>query len=113
MRQPQSEAHLTFESLKFRYVLSFLCMILVWSVENSILQRGFFFFFFWSFCLLGLQSQHMEVSRLGAIGTVANSLLQSHSNTGSKQHLRPTPHLMATLEAKDRTHVLMDASQVC
>ena len=38
---------------------------------------------------------HREVSRLGAL---AASLHQSHSNTGSKQHLRPTPQLMTMLD---------------
>ena len=32
----------------------------------------------------------------GPIGTVAASLRQSHSNAGSKLHLRPTPQLTAT-----------------
>ena len=30
------------------------------------------------------------------IGAIAADLSQSHSNTGSKQHLRPTPQLTAT-----------------
>ena len=33
----------------------------------------------------------------GRIGSVAASLLQSHSNAGSELPLRPTPQLMATL----------------
>ena len=32
----------------------------------------------------------------GLIGAVAAGLRQSHSNTGSEPHLRPTPQLMAT-----------------
>ena len=32
----------------------------------------------------------------GRIGAVAAGLHLSHSNTGSKLHLRPTPQLMAT-----------------
>ena len=34
----------------------------------------------------------------GLIGAVAASLHQSHSNSGSKLHLRPTPQLMAMLD---------------
>ena len=32
----------------------------------------------------------------GPIGAVAASLRQSHSNSGSEPHLRPTPQLTAT-----------------
>ena len=32
----------------------------------------------------------------GRIGAVAIGLRQSHSNTGSEQHLQPTPQLTAT-----------------
>ena len=34
----------------------------------------------------------------GQIGAVATSLRHSHSNAGSRPHLRPTPQLMATLD---------------
>ena len=34
----------------------------------------------------------------GRIGAVATGLRQSHSNTGSKPHLRPTPQLTAMLD---------------
>ena len=52
------------------------------------------------------------------MGAVANSLCHSLTNTGSKPCLLPTPQLMATLilnplsEAGDRTHILMDTSQI-
>ena len=44
-------------------------------------------FFFLSF-FLGPHLRHMDVPRLGA------SLRHSHSNSGSKPHLQPTPQLM-------------------
>ena len=34
----------------------------------------------------------------GGIGAVATGLRQSHSNSGSKPGLQPTPQLMATLD---------------
>ena len=49
------------------------------------------------FVFLGLHPQHMEVPRLRSqIGAVAAGLHLSHSNVGSKPHLRPTPQLTAT-----------------
>ena len=54
----------------------------------------------------------------GPIGAVAAGLRHSHSNVGSKLHLRPSPQLSAMLvlnpqsEARGGTHVLMDASRV-
>ena len=56
----------------------------------------------------------------GQIGAVAASLCHSHSNSRSKPHLQPTPQLMTTLNpfhplsaARDRTCILVDASQIC
>ena len=34
----------------------------------------------------------------GLIGAIATGLYHSHSNAGSKLHLRPTPQLRATLD---------------
>ena len=52
----------------------------------------------------------------GLIGAVATNVYHSHSNAGSKSSLRPRPQITATLdplnEARNRTCVLMDASQV-
>ena len=51
------------------------------------------------------------------IGAIAAGLHHSHNNVGSEPHLQPTPQLMAMpilnplSKARDRTHVLMDASQ--
>ena len=68
------------------------------------------------FVFLGSHPQHMEVPRLGdRIRVVAAG---SHSNAGSKPHLRPIPQLTATpilnslSEARDETCILMDASQI-
>ena len=50
--------------------------------------------------------------------TTAASLCHSHSNTRSKPHVQPTLQLIAMLEthplskARDRTHALMDTSQI-
>ena len=54
---------------------------------------GFLFFFF---CLLGPHPKHTEVARLGvkSVGAAAVSLWHSHSNVGSKLHLRAAPQLM-------------------
>ena len=54
----------------------------------------------------------------GRIGTAAAGLHRSHSNLASEPHLRPKPQVMATpilnplRKARDRTFVLMDASQI-
>ena len=54
----------------------------------------------------------------GQIGAVAASQHHSHSNSGSKEHLRTTPQLRATLDlnslsrARDQSCVLMDISRV-
>ena len=54
----------------------------------------------------------------GQIGAVTAGLCHSHSNTGSEPHLWPTPQLMVTSipnllsKARDRTFILMDASQI-
>ena len=52
----------------------------------------------------------------GWIGAATAGLCHSHSNVGSKPHLRPTPQLAAMSdlnplrETRDRTHTLMDTS---
>ena len=58
---------------------------------------SFFLSYFLSFVLLGLHLQRMEFPRLGGrIRAAAASLHHSHSNTGSKPCLQPTPQLTAT-----------------
>ena len=59
----------------------------------------------------------MEVPQArGQIGAVAASLRHSHSNTGSKPRLRPTPQLTWMLnplsKARDQTRNLMVTSQI-
>ena len=54
----------------------------------------------------------------GLIRVTAASLHHSCSNTGSELHLQPAPQFMAMpdlnplSEARDRTHILVDPSQV-
>ena len=54
----------------------------------------------------------------GRITAAAAGLRHSHSNTGSKLHLQPMPHLGQNRilnplsEARDRTYILTDASQI-
>ena len=43
-----------------------------------------------------MSAPHGSVQARGRIEAAAASLHHSHSNTGSKQHLHPTPQLMAT-----------------
>ena len=77
-------------------------------------------FFFWSFVLLGLHLQHMEVPRLGghlelqlpAYTTATASADLSHAcnpHHGSQQRQILNP----LSKARDRTHIFMDTSQVC
>ena len=60
----------------------------VHSLPSSVYLSFFFF------CFLGLHLWHMDVPRLEVQSEL--DLRQSHSNTGSKPSLRPTPQLMAT-----------------
>ena len=63
----------------------------------------------------------MEVPRLGVgrIAAVAASLYHSHSNVGSKWHLRPAPQLTAMPDpepieqGQDRTWVVTNTSWTC
>jgi len=54
-----------------------------------------FFFFFLPFSWATLAAYGGSQAR-GLIGAVATGLYQSHSNSGSKPHLRPTLQLTAT-----------------
>ena len=62
----------------------------------------FFFFFFFAFfglllLLMGAAPvAHGGCQARGLMGAVTAGLHQSHSNAGSKSHLRPTPQLTAT-----------------
>ena len=53
-------------------------------------------FFLFCFVFLGLHPWHMEIPRLGSHRSY--SLHHSHSNKGSKPHLRPIPQLTAMLD---------------
>ena len=59
----------------------------------------FFFFFFGLFAILwAAPAAYGSSQARGWIGAVAIGLRQSHSNTGSKLHLQPTPQLTAMLD---------------
>ena len=84
------------------------------------MHNGFYglFFFFWS--LLGTHSQHTEVSRLGV-------KLELQLPAYTTAIAMPDPSYVCYLyhsswqcwilnplsKARDRTHILMDTSQVC
>ena len=53
---------------------------------------AFFFFFFFK----SAHAAYVRSQARGQVGAAAASLHHSHSNAGSKQHLRPTPHRTAT-----------------
>ena len=78
----------------------------------SSLTSFFFFFFFLLFRMVYRNSQ----TRCW-IGLIAASVHHSHSNVGSKQCLRPTPHITAmpdpqpTERCQGSTHILTDSSQ--
>ena len=58
-------------------------------------EEKFFCLFF--FCLFRATPFAYGGSQArGRTGTVATGLCQSHSNSGSEPHLRPTPQLTAT-----------------
>ena len=56
-------------------------------------------FYFWLFIFsMAAPVAYGGSQARGLIGTVAPGLHQSHSNSGSELHLRPTPQLTATLD---------------
>ena len=79
---------LSFSHNIFHHVPSQLCY-----TAGPYLAEMFCFFFFWPFrAALGAYGSSQA---RGQIGATAASLHHSHSNTGSKPHLRPTPQLTA------------------
>ena len=68
---------------------------------NMATFMGFFGVLFF-FCLFAISwaapAAYGGSQARGLIGAAAASLRQSHSNTGSKPHLQPTPQLTATLD---------------
>ena len=84
------------------------------NVGQRMMKSAFFFFL-----LFGASPvAYGDSQARGLSGATAAGLHHSHSNTGSEPHLWPTPQLMATQilnpprEARDRTHILMDASRI-
>ena len=76
----------------------------------------FIFIFFYFF--RAAPEAYGDSQARGGIRATAAGLHHPHSNAKSEPHLQPTPQLTATPilnplhEARDRTHVLMDASWV-
>ena len=63
---------------------------------NILLFIYLFIYLVLSFVFLLFYSWHMEAR--GLIGATAAGLRHSHSNVGSKRHLRPTPQFTAMLD---------------
>ena len=78
----------------------------------------FVFIFYLFFVFLGLHLKHMEVPRLGIQSELQLPVYATATAMQDPSHVWDTPQLMATLdlnpliEAMDRTHVLVDTSQV-
>ena len=64
-------------------------------LEDSLLVRQVDFFFFFLLFRASLAAYGSSQAR-GRIGAVASGLHHSHSNTGSKPCLQPTPQLTVT-----------------
>ena len=69
--------------------------------------------------LLSFSEQYLQHMEVKAKGQIRAGLCHSHSSTRSKLHLCPVLQLAATLrclnplrEIRDRTHILVDTSQV-
>ena len=85
----------------------------------EVMTSKYLFIYLFIFVFLGSHLSHVEVPDQGLNKSYSCHLHHSHSNTGSRPRLQPTPQLMAApvlnplSKAKDQNHVLMDASQVC
>ena len=80
---------------------------------------SFFFFFVFFAISWAARAAYGGSQARGRIGAVATGLHHSHSNTGSKLRLQPTPQLTAMPEilnplnkARDRTCNLMIPSRI-
>ena len=71
-------------------------------VEGNLFVRAVLFYFILFFCLFAISwavpVAYGSPQARGLIGAVAANRHQSHSNSGSEPHLRPTPQLTATLD---------------
>ena len=74
----------------YEVVLGFIC------TQHYV--QGFYFFFVFAISW-AVPSAYGGSQARGLIGAVAAGLHHSHSNLGSELRLRPTPQLMATLDA--------------
>jgi len=109
---PQNNLKYTFKKKLELWVFCFYGFFLV----CFLVFGGFFFFGFLLF--RAKPAAYLSSQARGQIRAAAASLHQSHRNAGSELHLRPTSQLTAMPdpsplnEARDQTHILMDASQV-
>ena len=90
-----------------------LCNVIALEEIKSI----FFFFFF--FCFLGLHPQHKEIPRLGGelelqlLASVTGTAMQDPSDVCDLHHSSRQRQISNPLnEARDRTRILMNMSQV-
>ena len=76
-------------------VITAYCLkALVWSLTTHLIFLDFFIF-----CLFrAIPVAHGACQARSLIGTIAAGLHHSHSNVGSKPHLRPTPQLTAGIK---------------
>ena len=79
------------------YIVSCKIAKVIYYLQGVFVDCFDILFLFICYCFLGPHLRHMEVRTLGrgGIRAAAASLPHSHSNTGSEQHLQPTPQLMA------------------
>ena len=64
----------------------------IFHVGGKCIESTFFFFF------RAASATYGSSQTRGQIGAATASLYHSHSNSGSKPHLQPTPQLTATLD---------------
>ena len=78
-------------------------------------RGGLCFFFFFLLIVKAAPVAYESSQARGQIRATAAGLHHSHSNVGSKPHLRPTQQrqiLNPLSGARDRTHIFMDASGI-
>ena len=82
----------SFILLLWQYLIPFHCNIVLYCVTIHYLYIHSFLFFFFLLSRATLETCGGSQAR-GQIGATTAGLRHSHSNTGSKPHLQPTPQL--------------------